>query len=101
MSFISAPLVLFMGAVLAAFQLSAARFRPLILLVASYAFYATYSIWGAVLLLGITVAVHQAALALKRRLTEEGGLRLVAIAVAALVVILAGFKLASTLYPGT
>src|ERR1700722_10323891 len=99
MSFLSAPFVLFMGAALVAFQLSAARFRPLVLLVASFAFYATYSLWGALLLLGITVGVHQAALALERRLTGGGGLRLVGVAVAALVVLLAGFKLASVLYP--
>lgn len=101
MSFISAPFVLFMGAVLVAFQLSPARFRPLVLLVASYAFYLTYSLWGALLLLGVTVAVHQAALALERRLTGEGGgIRLVGVAAAALVVLLAGYKLASALFPG-
>jgi alginate O-acetyltransferase complex protein AlgI len=100
MSFLSAPFVLFMGAALVAFQLSAARFRPLVILVASYAFYTTYSLWGALLLLGVTVGVHQAALALERRRTGEGGLRLVGVAVAALIVLLAGFKLASVLYPG-
>src|ERR1041384_2990174 len=101
MSFISAPFVLFIGAVLAAYQLSPARFRPLVLLVASYAFYTSYSIWGAVLLLGITVAVYQAALALEQRLERGGGLRLVVVAVAVLVTLLMGFKLASTVWAGT
>jgi alginate O-acetyltransferase complex protein AlgI len=100
MSFISAPFVLFIGVVLAAYQLSPARFRPLVLLVASYAFYTTYSIWGAVLLLGITVAVHQAALALEQRLKGGGGLRLVVVAVAVLVTLLMGFKLASVVWTG-
>src|SRR5216110_1425034 len=89
-----------MGAASAVFHLSAARFRPLILLIVSYAFYATYSVWGAVLLLGVTLVVHQSALAIGRRLTGEGGSRLIGVTVAALIILLAGFKLASALSPG-
>ena len=99
MSFLSAPFALFMAAALIAFQLAPARFRPLVLLIASYAFYATYSLSGALLLLTATVAVHQAALAIERRLTGGGGLRLVVIAVAVLTVLLTGFKLGSELFP--
>ncbi|HTP29545.1 MAG TPA: MBOAT family O-acyltransferase [Anaeromyxobacteraceae bacterium] len=101
MSFLSAPFVLFLGVTLAAFQLSPARFRPVVLLAASYVFYASTSPSGALLLLGVTLAVHQAALAIERHRTEGGKLLLVGIAVAALTLLLAGFKLASALWPWT
>ena len=99
MSFLSAPFVVFLGVALAAFELSPARYRPVVLLAASYAFYASNSPSNALLLLAVTLAVHQVALAIERRRTEGGKLRLVGAAVAALTLLLAGFKLASALWP--
>ena len=93
MSFLSAPFVLFLGVAVAAFELSPARFRPMVLLAASYVFYASNSLSSAFLLLGVTLVVHQAALAIERSRTERGKLRLVGAAVAALTLLLAGFKL--------
>ncbi|HET6413606.1 MAG TPA: MBOAT family O-acyltransferase [Anaeromyxobacter sp.] len=99
MSFLSAPFVLFLGVAVAAFEVSPARFRPMVLLSASYVFYASNSPSSALLLLGVTLVVHRAALAIERSRTERGKLRLVGAAVAALTLLLAGFKLASALGP--
>ena len=98
MSFLSLPFVLFVAVTVGAFQLSPVRFRGHVLLGASYAFYATRSPSYAVLLFVVTLAVYWAALALERRRTEPAKLRLVGITVAALVLLLAGFKLASALW---
>ena len=97
MSFLSLSFVLFTVVTLAVFQLSPPRLRPLVLLLASLAFYASHSPVYALLLLGVTLLVHRAARALERRETERAKLRLVALVVTALVVMLAGFKLASAL----
>ena len=97
MSFLSLSFVLFALVALAVFQLAPPRFRPLVLLFASLAFYATHGLGNALLLLCVTFAVHRAALGLERRETESGKLRLVGVVVASLVVALAGFKLASAL----
>jgi alginate O-acetyltransferase complex protein AlgI len=94
MAFLSMPFALFLGLVVAAFQLSPARWRPLVLLGASYAFYATWSPGYTLLLLGATLVAHQAALGVESRQTEAGKLRLAATAVAALALLLVGFKIA-------
>jgi D-alanyl-lipoteichoic acid acyltransferase DltB (MBOAT superfamily) len=99
MSFLSLPFVLFVAVTMGAFQLSPARFRAHVLLGASYLFYATRSPSYAVLLFVVTLVVYWAALAIERGPTERAKLRLIGISVAALVFLLAGFKLASALWP--
>jgi alginate O-acetyltransferase complex protein AlgI len=94
MAFLSMPFALFLGLIVAAFQFSPARWRPLLLLGASYAFYATWSPGHALLLFGVTLVAHQAALGVEGRKTETGKLRLAIAAVAALTMLLVGFKLA-------
>jgi len=99
MSFLSLPFALFVGATAAVFQLAPGRFRPAVLLAASYAFYASYRPAHALLLLAVTLVVHRAALAVEGRGAEGGQLRLVGAVVAGLVLLLAAFKVASAL-PG-
>lgn len=102
MSFLSAAFFLFVAVALVVFQLSPARVRPHVLLVASLVFYLSYGPPYAVLLLLVaTFTVHQAALAIERRESEGAKLRLVVVAVSALTFLLVAFKLASALFPWT
>jgi alginate O-acetyltransferase complex protein AlgI len=97
MSFLSLTFVLFVGATLLAFQIAPVRARPLVLLAASYVFYLSYAPTPALLLLGVTLAVHLTALAIERTRTDRVKLRMTGLAVAALVFLLAGFKWAGVL----
>jgi D-alanyl-lipoteichoic acid acyltransferase DltB (MBOAT superfamily) len=100
MSFLSVPFFVFVAIAIIVFQLSPARFRALVLLVASLGFYVSHGPAYAVLLLLVaTLAVHQAALAIERREAEAAKLRLVTISVSALTLVLAAFKLGSALFP--
>ncbi|MEI9951520.1 MAG: MBOAT family O-acyltransferase [Pseudomonadota bacterium] len=95
MSIISIPFLLFVVATVALCQLSPTRFRRHVLLGASYFFYASHGLPYVVLLSAVTLAVYFAALALERDRVERDKLRLVGTLVGALVLLLAGFKLAS------
>ncbi|MEI6226627.1 MAG: MBOAT family protein, partial [Deltaproteobacteria bacterium] len=97
MAFLSLPFALFLGGAVAVFQLSPARWRPLVLLGASIGFYATWSPGHTLLLLGVTLLAHQAAVGIEGRRTEAGKFRLAVTAVAALALLLVGFKLARPL----
>ena len=97
MPFVSLSTGLFVLAVLAVFQLSPPRLRAVVLLVASYAFYLAWSPQGAIWLLAVSAVAYLAALAVER---PRAGARqaLVALsAVACLLTVLLGFKLADAL----
>src|SRR5512140_2552929 len=93
MSLLSPAFALFTVAALLAFQLAPPRARPGVLLAASLAFYATWEPLHVALLLALVVLVHRAALAIARRPGERGKLALAAAGTAALVALLAVFKL--------
>ena len=97
MSFLSPYFLLFVAISLATYQLVKARFRPHVLLGASYLFYLTHSPAQALLLLAVTIVVYFIALAVEHAPSEARKLRRVGVSVAVLVTLLAGFKLASAL----
>lgn len=98
MSVLSLSFALFVLVTLALFQWAPARYRPHVLLAASLAFYASRSLRDTLLLLAVSWLVHATALALTDRRSERAKQRLLAVTVTALVVCLAGFKLAAAAF---
>jgi D-alanyl-lipoteichoic acid acyltransferase DltB (MBOAT superfamily) len=85
----------FLAAVVAAHGLAPARFRRYVLLAGSYVFYATWSLPHTVLLAGLTLLAHRAALALDSDRDERTKGRVVTATILALVATLALFKYAA------
>jgi D-alanyl-lipoteichoic acid acyltransferase DltB (MBOAT superfamily) len=97
MSFLSLQFVLFAGVALLAFDLAPARFRPRVLLAASYAFYLSWGPLHAIWLGLVTAIAYGAALGIARVRSERPKLALTLVAVSALVALLAAFKCAAAL----
>jgi alginate O-acetyltransferase complex protein AlgI len=93
MEFVSIGYLCFLAAVLAGFRLIPLRWRTHLLLVASYAFYCTWSVRMAAVLLLATTVCFLAALQLESLRGRRSASILTFVAVAALVVFLAFFKI--------
>ena len=93
-SFLSIVFAAFLAAGLLVYHNAPLQRRPVILLVLSFLFYATWSVWDAALLLAVTAAVHGAARLLDQTPSESRKLRLLTVAITALLVLLVGFKCA-------
>ena len=93
MQIISVEFIFFLGFTVASFQLSPARLRSYVLLIASYAFYCSVNWKMSVLLLLVTVVCHFAAFQAERRRGWAFGSAAVLVVVSGLVAILAVFKL--------
>lgn len=92
MSFLSILFAAFLAAGLLVYHNAPPPRRPAILLALSFLFYATWSVWDAALLLGVTAVVHAAARFIDR--TAAGKVRLLTVTIAFLLVLLVGFKCA-------
>ncbi|MGP0073344.1 MAG: MBOAT family O-acyltransferase [Bryobacteraceae bacterium] len=106
MNFLSIQFAFFLGAAFAAFHLCPPRYRHVVLLVASYAFYFLSSQFVIVGIIGATVFTFFLAQALERKPSRDGGgknfaprMVIMGLAVAALVCYLAFFKAIATLRP--
>src|ERR1700683_4930508 len=92
MSFLSAEFGIFLTLGLVLFYLSPAPWRPRVLLGLSYAFYASWSLPGTVLLLSVTTGVYLAARSIEGHSAERAKFALATITVAALLLVLFVFK---------
>ena len=97
MSFLSANFAACLAAGLLAFHLGGARWRPLLLLALSVAFYCTWNPWHLPVLLGATGLVYAAGRLIEGSASQSAQLRLTALAVSGLVLLLIFFKCASAL----
>jgi len=93
-SFLSIVFAAFLAAGLLVYHNAPVPRRPAILLVLSFLFYATWSVWDAALLLAVTAGVYGAARLLDQTPSESRKLRLLTVAIAGLLVLLVGFKCA-------
>ena len=92
MSFLSPRFALFAACALAVFHAAPARQRRLVLLAASLAFYATWSLAHLALLVAVTVAIQGCAVRIARAPEERAKRRWLVAAVGAALTILAGYK---------
>src|SRR5947209_2378046 len=92
MQFFSVAFLLFLGLSAVAYAFCPRGGRAWFLLIASYAFYCTWDVSMAAVLLGITVAVFATGLALDRWRGSVAAGRLMVTAVSALTIYLAFFK---------
>jgi hypothetical protein len=105
MSFLSFNFAIFLAVGLLVFHLSRAQWRPLVLLVLSYAFYLSWGPVHTLLLAAVTVGVYATALWIEGRRTEQGKRAFMALGVMTLLILLFTFKSARWLEnefgPGT
>jgi D-alanyl-lipoteichoic acid acyltransferase DltB (MBOAT superfamily) len=94
MSLVSVSFTVFVLVTLAVYQLSPARLRASVLLVASIAFYASNGLSYALLLGVLTLLSYGAALAMERRRTGGADFRLVVASISALLLVMIAFKIA-------
>jgi len=92
MTFESLAFVAFLSGAVTAFRLAPGRFKGHVLLASSYAFYATWSLTYAALLLVLTVSVHVAALRIEHAAQEPVKRWMMAATVGTLVIVMASFK---------
>jgi len=92
MSFLSAEFGIFLALGLLIFYLSPSQWRPRVLLGWSYAFYASWSPAGTVLLLFITLSVYLTARWIQGRSAESAKFAVTTAGVASLLVVLIVFK---------
>jgi alginate O-acetyltransferase complex protein AlgI len=96
----SVEFLLFVALSVVAFRLAPRRWRPDVLLVASYIFYCTWNPGMAVALLAITVICYYAALYIESSRGRPLAPRLTLVVVAALILYIVAFKARAMLYPG-
>ena len=99
MTFESMAFVAFLAAAASAFWLAPIRLKGLVLLTASYAFYATWSVTGTALLAGVTVMTYAAALGIERSQAPGVKRGIMATTVVALVGVLLLFKYSGDVLP--
>ena len=92
MDFTTLKFLAFLALVALLYRLSAARLRAPLLLVASYAYYWSWSGWMALLLFGATTLAYLVALAVEKSQRQNAKHSLAILTVAALVLLLALFK---------
>ena len=92
MAFQSVEFAAFLAVVVVAYWLAPERIKRHVLLLASYVFYATWSLPYAALLAGLTVATHKVCLAIGPGQPERRGGRAIGWTVAGLVAVLVVFK---------
>jgi alginate O-acetyltransferase complex protein AlgI len=98
MSFISFNFAFFLAAGLLVFHLSRPGWRPTILLVLSFAFYATWGLVHTLLLAAVTTAVYVTAIWIEGRRTEQGKRAVAALGVMILLILLFAFKAAGWIF---
>ncbi|HEY7203310.1 MAG TPA: MBOAT family O-acyltransferase [Methylomirabilota bacterium] len=96
----SVEFLLFVAVSVAVFRIARPRWRPHVLLIASYAFYCTWSPEMAVALLAITVICYYAALYIESSRGRPLAPRLTLVVVGALILYIVAFKTRAMLYPG-
>jgi hypothetical protein len=96
----SVEFLLFVGLCVAVFRLAPQRWRPHVLMVASYAFYCTWNAEMAVVLLVITVVCYYGALYVEASRGRPLASRLTVAMVAVLILYIVAFKTRAVLYPG-
>ncbi len=92
MLFTSPEFILFLAVSFAGYYVIPAGWRRLYLLAVSYIYYFTWSISSSLLLFGATLLAYVAGIQISRSPNEKSQQRLVWLAVACLVAVLAGFK---------
>lgn len=97
MSFLSFNFAIFLGFILLIYHLASARWRPGLLLVFSYLFYASWSPVHALLLAAVTAGVYVAACRIEDHRKEGGKRAWMLLGVTALVLLLVAYKSAALL----